>query len=191
MRSRASDGSTSRAFGTTSVYESTRFCVPRLEGFEPIPLPAECLRTTHGHPAQVHPTGEGPQGITRSRARLLRSSTHPHLHSAPQHVERPGPCTGVLCCDPGPLGPRLCRMLYLYFYEFTSLLKKSLSDRPIDRIASKRSETTAKTLQNYGAESSIKAPRAARRRFSTGCHLLRTTVNEGKREGRAIVASAP
>jgi hypothetical protein len=34
----------------------------------------------------------------------------------------------------------------------TSLLKKSLSDRPIDRIVSKGSENTAKTLQNYGVK---------------------------------------
>jgi hypothetical protein len=30
-------------------------------------------------------------------------------------------------------------------------LKKSLSDRPIDKIVSKRSENTAKTLQKRGA----------------------------------------
>jgi hypothetical protein len=53
--------------------------------------------------------------------------------------------------------------------EANSLLKKSLSDRPTDRKASKRSENTANTLQNYGAESSIEAPRGAWRSFSTGC----------------------
>ena len=48
------------------------------------------------------------------------------------------------------------------------LLKKSLSDWPIDRIASKRSENTAKALQNYVAECSINAPRGAWRSFLTG-----------------------
>jgi hypothetical protein len=54
------------------------------------------------------------------------------------------------------------------FGEYPSLLKKSLSNQPIDRIVCKRSGNTAKTLQNYGAESSIKAPWGAWRSFSTG-----------------------
>ena len=57
-----------------------------------------------------------------------------------------------------------------------ALLKKSLSNQPKDRIASKRSENTAKTLQNYGAESSIVAPRGAWRSFSTGCGVLGSSL---------------
>src|SRR5688572_6281727 len=45
MRCRVCDGSTSRALGTTSVYESTRFCVPCLEASsQSLALPSSSRR---------------------------------------------------------------------------------------------------------------------------------------------------
>jgi hypothetical protein len=68
------------------------------------------------------------------------------------------------------------------FAEQPSLLKKPLSDQAKDRIASKRSKNTAKTLQNHGAGSSIEAPRGARRSFSTGWVILGTSPLSGARK---------
>src|SRR5215203_2585904 len=53
----------------------------------------------------------------------LRLSTPPHIHAAPQHVDRRGPTTGGQSGDPGPLGLQLCSILYMYFRENPRVLK--------------------------------------------------------------------
>ena len=80
--------------------------------------------SAHGEPVADHPLSLSSLQkevcrVEAPRARALRLSTPPHIHAAPQHVVSPGPTTGGQSGDPGPLGPQLCSILYMYFREFT------------------------------------------------------------------------
>jgi hypothetical protein len=70
------------------------------------------------HPLRLSSLQEEVCCVEAPRARALRLSTPPHIHAAPQHVDRRGPTTGGQSGDPGPLGQQLCSILYKYFREF-------------------------------------------------------------------------
>jgi hypothetical protein len=73
--------------------------------------------TVADHPLRLSSLQEEVCRVEAPRARALRLSTPPHIHAAPQHVDRRGPTTRGQSGDPGPLGPVLCRILQMNFGE--------------------------------------------------------------------------